>query len=361
MIPHSFQYEALPARVRFGFGTIGLVDEEAERLALRRLILLCTPNQDDQAQLVATKLGMRAAGIFARAAMHTPTDITQQACAYAAEIAADGIVSIGGGSAIGLGKAIALRTDLPQIVIPTTYAGSEATPILGQTEGGAKTTQRTLKVLPETIIYDVELTLTLPPAMAATSGLNAIAHAAEALYAVDGNPVVDLLAESAIRALIEALPAITSDRDNRESRALALYGAWLAGSCLGSVGMALHHKICHVLGGTFDLSHAETHAVMLPHTLAYNLPAADKARAQLALLLESDHPASALDRIARQIRAPSSLRELGMPEAGIEQGAALAVANSYPNPRPVEQAAIAAMLRRAWAGESPLDGAGSSA
>ena len=185
--------------------------------------------------------------------MHTPVDATEKALAVVRERAADALVAVGGGSTTGLGKAIALRTDLPQIVLPTTYAGSEMTPILGETSGGAKTTQRSPKVLPEVVIYDVDLTLGLPPAVSATSGMNAIAHAVEALYAKDRNPVISMMAEEGISALARSLPRISADPHDREARSGALYGAWLCGTCLGAVGMALHHKLCHVLGGMFDL------------------------------------------------------------------------------------------------------------
>jgi alcohol dehydrogenase class IV len=181
---------------------------------------------------------------------------------------------VGGGSTTGLGKAIALATGLDQIVVPTTYAGSEMTPILGQTERGVKTTQRSPAILPEVVIYDVDLTLTLPPALTATSGLNAIAHAVEALYAQDRNPIVSLMAEEGIAALARSLPVLVDAASDLAARSDALYGAWLCGACLGAVGMALHHKLCHTLGGSFDLPHAETHAVVLPHAVAYNSAAA---------------------------------------------------------------------------------------
>src|SRR5690606_36197451 len=182
-------------------------------------------------------------------------------------------------------KAIALRTDLPQIAVPTTYAGSEMTPIIGETTGGKKTTQRTLKVLPETVIYDVELTLTLPQKLSATSGMNSIAHAVEALYAENRTPLISMMAEECIRAFGRALPKIVLRVDDREARSDALYGAWLGGACLGAVGMALHHKLCHVLGGSFELPHAETHTVVLPHALAYNAPVVPEAAERIARAL----------------------------------------------------------------------------
>ena len=220
----------------------------------------------------------------------------------------------------GLGKAIALRTDLPQIVLPTTYAGSEMTPILGETKDGVKTTQRTPKVLPEVVIYDVDLTLGLPPAIAATSGMNAMAHAVEALYAKDRNPVISLMAEEGIRSLARALPGIAEDPQDREARSDALYGAWLCGTCLGAVGMALHHKLCHVLGGAFDLPHAETHTIVLPHAVAYNASAAPDAMDRVARALGAETPHKACStlagRLGRQAGAAGHRHAGGRDRAG---------------------------------------------
>src|SRR5687767_1021815 len=220
--------------------------------------------------------GTLCVGTFGSAAMHTPVEVSEAALAEARRLGADAVVSLGGGSTIGLGKAIALRADLPQVAVPTTYAGSEATPILGETQGGRKTTQRNPKLLPVVIVYDVELTLTLPAALSVASGLNAIAHAIEARYARERNPMTSLLALTGIRALVTALPGIVADPNDREARSDALYGAWACGTCLAHASMALHHKICHVLGGTFGLPHAETHAIVLAHAVAYNEGAAAK-------------------------------------------------------------------------------------
>jgi alcohol dehydrogenase class IV len=266
---------------------------------------------------------------------------------------ADCTVALGGGSTTGLGKAIALRTDLPQIVVPTTYAGSEATPILGETDGGRKTTQRSLKVLPEVIVYDVSLTLALPTALSVTSGMNAIAHAVEALYSPDANPVISLLAMEGIAALARALPAILSQPADRNARSDALYGAWACGVCLGSVGMALHHKLCHVLGGTFDLPHAETHTIVLPHAVAYNEPAAAQSMRLVAEALASTSAADGLFDLARRLNAPVALKLIGMPVDGIEHAADLAVASPYPNPQPIEREGIRALLDDAFHGRRP--------
>ena len=350
---HPFVCSSLPCRVVFGEGTRTKLGEEIDRLGLKRVVVLCTPQQTADAEAMAADLGGRAGGVFAHAAMHTPLAVTEKALDSVRQMGADGVVAIGGGSAIGLGKAIALRTDLPQVVVPTTYAGSEMTPILGETANGVKTTQRSLKVLPETVIYDVELTLSLPASLSGTSGLNAIAHAVEALYAQDRNPIVSLMAEESIRALARALPRIAKDPHDREARSDALYGAWLAGTCLGSVGMALHHKLCHTLGGSFDLPHAETHAAVLPHAVAYNAPAAPDAMRAIARALGVENAAAGLFDLAGRVGASRSLESLGMPRDGIETAAQLALKNPYWNPRPLEAPAIRDLIADAWAGERP--------
>ncbi|WP_411033054.1 maleylacetate reductase [Shinella sp. BYT-45] len=349
----NFIYNGQPARVVFGSGTIARLPEEIERLGLRRVLILATPQQAADARHLADTFGDRAAGVYAKATMHTPVSVTEDAMREVAEREADGLVAVGGGSTTGLAKAIALRTDLPQIVVPTTYAGSEMTPILGETKDGVKVTQSSPKILPEVVIYDVDLTMTLPAAMSGVSGMNAIAHAIEALYARESNPVIGLMAAEAIGALADALPVIAGEPQDREARSRALYGAWLCGICLGSVGMALHHKLCHTLGGTFDLPHAETHTVVLPHALAYNAPAVPAAMAKLRAVLKTDDPATALYDLAERIGAKRALSQIGMPENGIDLAADRALANPYWNPRALEREPIRALIARAHAGEPP--------
>jgi alcohol dehydrogenase class IV len=351
--PATFVYTGLPARVVFGSGTITRLADEVARLGIRRAIVLATPNQASEAERIAAAIDGRAATVFAGAVMHTPVEVTAAALAVVEREAIDGVVAVGGGSTIGLGKAIAVRTGVPQVAVPTTYAGSEMTPILGETENGVKTTRRSLDILPETVLYDVDLTLGLPVGLSITSGINAIAHAVEALYAEDRNPIVSLMAEDGVRALAAALPILVTRPRDGEARAQALYGAWLCGACLGSVGMALHHKLCHTLGGTFDLPHAETHTVVLPHAIAYNAPAAPEAMARLARALGGGDPARTVFDLARSLGAPTSLAAIGMPATGIDRAAELAVKNPYWNPRPVERAAIRDLIARAHAGEAP--------
>jgi alcohol dehydrogenase class IV len=285
--------------------------------------------------------------------MHTPVDVTERAMAVVTELKCDGFVAVGGGSTTGLAKALALRTDLPQIVAPTTYAGSEMTPILGETQAGRKVTQSSPKILPEVVIYDVDLTFTLPVAQSVTSGMNAIAHAVEALYTREANPLISLLAESGVGALARGLPRITADPRDREARSSALYGAWLCGICLGTVGMALHHKLCHTLGGMFDLPHAETHTAVLPHAVAYNRPATPAAMQAVARALGVADPAAGLYDLARSLGATMALRDLGMPHSGIDQAIEASLANPYWNPRPLEKEGIRSLLTSAYEGTRP--------
>jgi maleylacetate reductase len=349
------EFTARTARVRVRFGTRAshAVADDVRALGCSRALILSTPQQVASAMRTAEDLGPLAAGIFSKAAMHTPVEITAEALAHVAEVSADCVVAVGGGSTTGLGKAIALRTDLPQVVIPTTYAGSEATPILGQTENGLKTTVTDDKVQPEVIIYDPTLVAGLPLPMTVTSALNAIAHAVEALYARDRNPLSSMLAMEGIRAFARALPQVVASPGDLTARGETLYGAWLCGTVLGQVGMALHHKLCHALGGSFNLPHAETHAIILPHAVAYTEPAVAELLAPVALALEGTTAGAALHAFAARMGAPMALRDIGMKEADLDRATEIATKNPYWNPRPVDPAPLRALLVRAWAGEPP--------
>lgn len=349
---YGFTYSSNPARIVFAAGSSRQVREELQRLGCRHALVLSTPQQRQEASVLNESLGELGAGVFPHATMHTPVEVTEKAMAAYAELGADGIVALGGGSTIGLGKAIAYRNDAPQVVIPTTYAGSEVTPILGQTENGIKTTVSSPSILPEVVIYDPQLTLGLPLGMSITSALNAMAHAVEGLYAQNRNPITSMMAVEGIRALKQALPGIVDRPDDLGSRSTALYGSWLCGTVLGTVGMALHHKLCHTLGGSFNLPHAETHAVMLPHTAAYNQEAAADALRPLAELF-GGAPGAGLYEFAASLGAPLALKDLGLSEADLDRAADLAVKNPYWNPRPVERDAVRELLQRAWAGVRP--------
>lgn len=351
----AFTYTANAARIVFGAGVLARLPEEVERLGAKRALVLSTPEQAGSAQRVATLLGERSAGVFPRAVMHVPLETARAARAEATRLGADCAVAIGGGSTTGLGKAIALDSGLPIIAIPTTYAGSEVTPIYGLTEGGVKKTGRDPRVLPKVVLYDPELTLTLPLSLTVTSALNAIAHAAEGLYAHDGNPVTALMAEEGIRASAAALAPLAANPQDLAARSDALYGAWLCGTVLGTVAMGLHHKLCHTLGGSFDLPHAEVHTVVLPHALAYNAAQAPEAMRRIGRALGVDAHAvpATLQMLAARHGAPTALRDIGMPEGGLDRAADLAVTTPYPNPRPLERAALRALLQRAFEGAPP--------
>ena len=352
-ISRNFVHTALPGRVIFGPGTQRVVAEELSRLGCSRGFVLSGPNGAAGARALQDQLGAQATGVFTSAAMHTPVEITERALRDVRVHGADALIALGGGSTIGLAKAIALRTDLPQIVIPTTYAGSEMTPILGETAGDRKTTVRDPKVLPEVIIYDVELTYSLSQALSVTSGMNAIAHAVEALYAKDGSPIVSIIATEAIRVMARALPAIVVNSRDETARSDALYAAWLCGFVLASVGMALHHKLCHVLGGSFNMPHAQTHTVLLPHTTAFNAPAVPDKLAPVAELLGSPGPGQGLYSLAQRIGAPSSLKELGFPEDALDRAADIAMEQPYWNPRALSREGIRGLLDDAWHGRRP--------
>ncbi|MDI3406236.1 maleylacetate reductase [Streptomyces cavernicola] len=348
----SFVYDALPMRVVFGSGSLARVADEVERLGLQRVLVLCTPQQRELADQVAELLGNRAAGVFDQARMHVPVETVEAAGTVAVDLEADGWVAAGGGSTIGLGKALALRTGLPVVAVPTTYAGSEMTPIWGLTQDGRKKTGRDRSVLPHTVIYDPDLTLSLPPSVSATSGLNALAHAVEALYAPDVSPVVSAMAEQGVRDLAAALPLIAADPGDSAARAACLQGAWLCGACLGSTTMGLHHKLCHVLGGMLDLPHAETHAVVLPHVAAYNLPAAPSAAAALNRALATDDAAAALAYLGSRLDVPPGLRDLGVAASDLPRIAAEVLAHPYANPRPVTGPDLETLLHTAWKGRT---------
>lgn len=348
----SFTITQARLRVVFGENAVEKLALEAVAFA-KRVLVLSTPRQRGLAERAVQILGNRAVGVCDQAAMHVPVPIVESAVALATRLAADSLVCIGGGSTIGLGKAIALRLGLPIVAIPTTYAGSEMTPIWGLTENGLKRTGCDERVRPRVVIYDPLLTLELSPSVSGPSGMNAIAHCVEALYSENANPLISLMAEEGIRALAHSLPLVVSDPHSRSARADALYGAWLAGTVLGAVGMALHHKLCHTLGGTFNLPHAETHAIVLPHAVQYNTAAAPAAMARVKRALGSDDAAQGLYRLLKRVSEKTGLKDIGMPAEGLKKTVALALTNPYFNPAPLEEVKLHGLLSRAYEGAPP--------
>ena len=348
-----FVYDQPAIRVIFGVGALDRLAEEVQRLPAERALVLTTPGQSRVAEDAARRLGKLAAGIYAKAVMHVPIETARAARDEAKRLEADCCVAIGGGSTIGLAKAIALETGLPIVAVPTTYAGSEMTPIYGVTEDGQKKTGRDRKVLPRTVIYDPALSVPLPPKMSGPSGMNALAHCVEALYAEDANPIATLMAVAGIRVLGRSLPAVVREPANVDVRAEALYGAWLAGAALAATRMSIHHKLCHILGGTFNLPHAQVHAVILPHAVEFNREAAGDAMRIVAQALGVKDPAQGLYDLAVRLGAPTALKDIGMPREGLDQAATLATESPYPNPRPIEYASVRQLLENAYHGIRP--------
>ena len=349
----DFVHQSHSGRVVFAAGARARLAEEVDLLGLARLLVVSTPEQAELAADLTSAFGERNVELHPHAVMHVPAAVAADAVARARQIGADGCIAIGGGSAIGLAKAVAKATGLPILAVPTTYAGSEMTPVWGLTEGSRKTTGRDPRVLPSTVVYDPELTVTLPTRISVASGMNALAHAAEALYAPDGSPVTALMAAESARALTDALPLVVADPHDVDARSGALYGAWLAGSVLGATTMSLHHKLCHILGGTFDLPHAETHTAVLPHVLAFNLPAAPQARAALEVAWGVPDAAAYVFELAQRLGAETSLKALGLPENALDTVIAEALEAPYANPRPVADADLRHILRNALTGSAP--------
>ncbi|MBD2891582.1 Maleylacetate reductase [Actinomadura sp. RB99] len=348
-----FEHRTLPQRVRFAPGdAAAALAEEIAALGASRVMAIAAKGGAETARRVAG--GLPVAHWHHETAMHVPLPVAERARAAAREHRADALVCVGGGSTTGLAKAVALTTGLPIVAVPTTYAGSEATDVWGLTENGRKTTGTDDRVLPRAVVYDASLTLTLPADLSAASGLNALAHCVDAMWGPRADPIDRALAGEGIRALRIGLPQVMADPAGLPGREHALYGSYLAAVAFASAGSGLHHKVCHVLGGMFDLPHAQTHAVVLPHVLAFNAPAAPDAEARIATAFGADGAIAGLNRLRARLRAPTALRDLGMPEDGIA-AAVPAVLAAVPanNPRPVTANDLAALLRAAWEGTEP--------
>ncbi len=347
----AFVHDLPSPRVVFGPGASQQVPAEVDRLGARRVLLVASARAGGPGAAVGDALGVRLAGRVTEVVMHVPVDVAARAVAAARSAGADLVVTVGGGSATGLGKAVAKETGLPVLAVPTTFAGSELTPIWGLTDGERKTTGRDAIVQPRVVVYDPDLLASLPAAFAAASGLNALAHCVEALYAPGASPLVPVLAEEGLRVLAGALPALVADPHVVAVRGDALYGAWLGGTVLGAAAMGLHHTLAHVLGG-FGLPHAQVHAALLPYVLAANAPSAGPAVARAGRALGGD-PAGALWDLARATGAPTSLAAVGLAEDGAERAVALVVQSPPHNPAPVDAALVRSVLAAALEGRRP--------
>jgi alcohol dehydrogenase class IV len=346
----AFVYDALPGRVVFGVGSVEHLGEEVDRLGAGRVLAIASKRAIDG---LVERLGGRWTASFTEVRQHVPVEAAARGVAAASEAGADCLVAMGGGSATGMAKAVALELQVPIVAVPTTYAGSEVTPIYGLTGPEGKRTGRDPRVLPRTVVYDPALTTGLPAAVTGPSGMNALAHCVEALYAPGANPVTSLLAEEGARALHRGLPLAVADPSDLAARSDALLGAWLAGTALASAGIGIHHQLCHLLGGAYRLPHAELHAVVLPHAVHFVTPAARPQLARLAGSLGVDDVAGGIWDLGRRLGTPASLAELGLAEAELDRAAEQAVARVVQTPRRAGVSELRALLEAAWQGGRP--------
>ena len=352
MTVSRFTYEGVPSRVVFGSGARHRLADELDRLGLSQVVLIASGSSRAEADALATALDHRLTWRVDGARRHVPSDLAEEVAGAAESVDADGVVTLGGGSATGLGKMLALR-GLPLVAVPTTYAGSEMTPVWGVTSNGRRETGRHTRVLPRTVIYDPELTYGLPPLLTAASGMSAVAHCLEALWAAGASPLSGPLALDGARALCEALPAAVAEPWDPKARSRALVGACQAGMALATAGSGLHHRLCDELGSRYDLPHAQTHAALLPHVVGFNEAVLGALAARMAVAVGAGRASTGVHDLAVRMGLSMALSELGMPESGIAEVAAEVAADPPPNPRPVEVAGLRSLLRAAWEGDGP--------
>jgi maleylacetate reductase len=360
-------------RVLFGRGAASEVGREAGALG-ERVLFVCTPSlkASPHADRIRAVLGNLLVAEFTEVAPHVPRETVEAARALAMRERADVVVAMGGGSAIGVGKGVVLGNlgtphpdliglppadsrstryenayspkggrEIALIAIPTTYAGSELTPTVGITDLAEKRkfVQRNPVVLPKLAVYDVELTLDLSAELTASTALNALAHSVEAGYARNVNPLVPPVAEEGIRRILRSLPACIADGHDVEAREELLRGAYLGGFSIANATMALHHGLCHVLGGHTGIAHGVVNAIMLPHVMRFNAEFAPDALTPVV--------AAAL---VASLPLPQRLRDAGVAAEVlpliVQEAAASATVTA--NPKPVSEADIIAILDSAW-------------
>ncbi|MGA8951145.1 MAG: maleylacetate reductase [Xanthobacteraceae bacterium] len=346
-----FTYHSDPIRIVFGAGAIGSLAAEADFHKMSRLVVLCSKSRRDFARRVTMGIADRCTGVSDASEPNMPRAAFERFLADLKQHNADGFVAVGGGSPIGLAKAAAATTKLPYIAIVTTYSGSEmaARWRIGVAEG--RITGEGAAALPATAIYDPELTLDLPPRVSAASGMNAIAHAVESLYGIDTNPVVQTMAEEAIRLLGSNLPRIVDNPRDLAARSDVLYGAWLAANFRAEVG--LEHAIAQRVRQWFDLDHAHTHAIATPYAIGFNAKAAPEAMRRITRALSVGDAARGLYDLNVRLGLPTGLKGLGMREQDIEKAVEVVAAVKIDHPKPVSKADLLNIIGQAYAGEPP--------
>lgn len=337
----------------FGSGQAArLLAEEVARLGSKRVMVVAASYEKGIASKVTSDIAVAAT--FDDVVQHVPIEKAELARAMAVAEGVDLIVCIGGGSTTGFAKAVAMTTGIPIVAVPTTYAGSEATPVWGLTEASRKTTGIDVRVLPVTVIYDASLTYSLPIEMSVASGLNALAHCVDSMWAPKADPINQAFAVEGIRTLAQGLPLIVGDPQSEDGREKTLYGAYLSAVSFGSAGSGMHHKICHVLGGTFSTPHAQTHAIVLPYVLAFNSSAAPEAQRRIAQAFDAPTALAGLQDLRAKLDAPKALKDYGFNESDIAEAVSIALPIiPADNPRAVTTDNLTALLHAAWSGSAP--------
>lgn len=342
----NFAYSTHEVRVVFGAGSLATLPAELDRCGMEKVMLLTTPGRALERDIVASLMGERVAGEYSGARLHVPVEVVRNAREALDRMRPGSLLAFGGGSAIGLGKALAHETKLPLAAIATTYSGSEMTAIWGNSDGLMKRTFRNAEVAPRLVLYDPDLTYGLPRAVSAASGMNAIAHCVEAEYAPESGPVTSFFAMDGLKRLAASLPVVVGSPGDRDARSEALFGAHLAGRALDMTSMGLEHKLAHILGGSFGLNHGEAHAALVPWVTAYNAPAAPEAMKRIAAALGVADAAEGLADLSRRLRI-RTLGGQGFTADGIPRTAELATSMTFPNPRPVDAEGVRWILERA--------------
>ena len=351
----AFTYLGYPCRVVFGPGKISSLRDEIDHFGTKRILFCCTPGREEPVVRLAEAIGDRSTKVCPIANPVVSEELVTEGRSQAKEFDADCLVTYGGGSALGLAKSIALEFDIPIIAIVTTYSGSETTEFQGMFEDGKRVLKRSHRMQPRTIIYDPELSVDLPIEVSVPSAINSMAQAVGSFTGENPNPVTSLFAEEGLRSMRDALPRIADNPRDMDARGDALYGAWLCGSTVNSSGTVFHHKVCHVLGGYFKLSHAKTHTIILPHSTGYNREYLPDAMIRIARAFgdEEGDAAGAIFDLLLEIEAPSALKDIGMSENDLDKAAKLITTDPYFSPRPVEYAPVRALLDDAWHGRRP--------
>ncbi len=365
----SFVYRTHRQEIIFAPGALAQIGEAITHSGWTRLVLYASPSMQKAAHIekIRTALGNRLVAVYGEVRPHVQDQQVQEAVELAVQCEADAVIGLGGGSPIGMAKAVASRLgEIQVIAIPTTYAGSEMTPVFGIThtdeDPPRKVTVNDPRIVPSLVVYDPQLTLDLPPELTASTGINALAHCIEALYSKTRNPLSTAAAKEAVGHIQKALLRCYQDGTDVEARSEMLLGSHLAGVSLATVSMGLHHGLCHVLGGSANVPHGLANAILLPHAIRFNadaaatelLPAADVMGAPETYRQQKDRIDALADLISSLIgrmNLPQHLRDVGVNENDLPELARIAFQNKtiQNNPRPVTDVEqLETLLRGAW-------------